>query len=107
MQKPIETMLQYLNWMLCVFFGTTVMVITSCVQSARASDLIDGAKAIGGMGTTELLALIAMGNAVALVAVVRVFVGRFLKSMDALTEEMRSKPCLYLKHNSKAASKGE
>jgi uncharacterized membrane protein len=105
MNKQLAIMLQYLNWMLCVFFATTVMVIASCVQSARASDLIEGAKAIGGMGTTELLALIALGNAVALVAVVRVFVGRFLKSMDALTEEMRSKPCLYLKHHSN--SKGE
>lgn len=97
MSKPTRKMLHCLNVALCSFATVTVIVVSSCVQSARASDLIDGAKTIGGMGTTELLALIALANAAALVAVVRVFVGRFLKSMDALTAEMRSRPCIYTK----------
>lgn len=97
MNGKTATIKHILNSICTIAVGCCLSLSLLCVYRANASEITDTAKVIGGMGPTEIMALVTLTSISALVLVVKVFVGRFLKSLDALVAEIKARPCIYLK----------
>jgi hypothetical protein len=94
-------MRKFLNCIMGIAVMSSGCLVLSYIAVANpvadvTSPITDAAKTIGGMGPTEIMALVTLASIAALVAVVKIFVGRFLKGLDGLVNELKSRPCMYL-----------
>lgn len=108
----IESMRKMVDCIMGVAVFSCVCLVVSYIAIANPVEdvtkpITETAKTIGGLGPTEIMALVTLASIAALVMVVKIFVGRFLKGLDALVSEWKTRPCAYLPRKHKKGDDDE